>query len=78
MSERIPFATLVNQASAALLSTLERNGYKEIAFTVVVQNMEEDGTGEYDVCNIGNLKPEGVRALLEGVLEKMEGKPHGG
>lgn len=69
--ERMPLPLLVNKIATDLFLVLAGNGYKKVGFALVVQNLEEDETGNVDLCCSGNLRPPGIKALLENVLIQM-------
>lgn len=62
---RIPLEMLVNKICSDLFLVLAGNGYKATGFQFIVQNLED---GNDEMCMSGNLKPEGLRALLTNAM----------
>ena len=75
--ERIPLGVLVGDIVGDLYLVLAGNGYKNVGFQLIVQNLEDN-----EVAGSGNMKPEGVITLLNNALatvnehiENEKGKP---
>jgi len=65
--ERISLEPLVGNIVRDLYYVLRGNGYKNVGFQLIVQNLEDN-----EVAGSGNLNPEGVRTLLTNALSTVE------
>jgi hypothetical protein len=63
---RMPLGVLVDRICQDLYMVFVGNGYKQIGFTLIAHSID-DG----ESCASGNLKPDGIKALLEQCLEEM-------
>ena len=64
--DRIPLDLLVNKIVSDLYLVFRGNGFKSIGFTLIAHD-----TTTGDSAASGNLKPEGIKALLENCLDEM-------
>ena len=65
-TERIPLELLLSKVLQDLYLVFHGNGFKQIGFTIIAHAPD---TGE--TAAVGNLKPDGIKALLEQCLYEM-------
>lgn len=64
--DRIPLEVLLERVVTDLYMVFRQNGFKSIGFTLIAHALDSE-----DVCAMGNLKPDGIKVLLENCLEEM-------
>lgn len=65
--EPIPLEMLLQRISTDLFLVFAGNGYKKIGFTLIAQELD----GEEQMGMAGNLRPDGLRAILTNALESL-------
>ena len=62
----MPLEMLLNKIGQDLFLVLGGNGYRQVGFTLIVQDLRDD-----EMAMVGNLKPDGLEALLENAIDRV-------
>lgn len=62
----MPLEMLLNKIGVDLLAVFVGNGYRQIAFTLIAQDLRDNEVGM-----TGNLRPDGLEALLGSALDRV-------
>lgn len=66
--QRMPLELLLNKIGSDLFLIFAGNGYRNLGFSLIVQELD----GDQQMAQTGNLRPVGLKVLLENLLCQME------
>ena len=66
-ADKLPLEMLLQRITTDLFLVFAGNGYKKIGFTLIAQELD----GEEQMGMAGNLRPDGLRAILTNAIESL-------